>query len=130
MAVAANLRLDREPDHERDDRDERDDRRAADDRPGLAADEVAPLVVEGVDAALDPLAELAGGRHRLGCAKEQNVSGRGLHVSSLEAAAGKLAKKGVITRQAWLSASLPHPKQAGSAWTTHTLLFFYISSTR
>ena len=65
MAVAANLRLDREPDQQRDDRDERDERRDADDRPGLAADEVAPLVVEGVDAALDPLAELAGGRHRL-----------------------------------------------------------------
>eukprot|EP00964_Phaeocystis_antarctica_P083139 scaffold52280_cov61-Phaeocystis_antarctica.AAC.2 len=65
VAVAANLRLDREPDQQRDDWDERDKRRAADDRPGLAANEVAPLVVEGVDAALDPLAELAGGRHRL-----------------------------------------------------------------
>ena len=61
MAVAANLRLDREaePDHA----DQCDDRRAADDRPGLAANEVAPLVVEGVDAVLDSLAKLAGGRH-------------------------------------------------------------------
>ena len=83
MAVAANLRLDREPVQERDDRDERDERRDADDRPGLAADEVAPLVVEGVDAALDPLAELAGGRHRLAVCERTSVDGtRCVHVSA------------------------------------------------
>jgi hypothetical protein len=57
-----------EPDHA----DQREKRRASDDRPGLAANEVAPLVEEGVDAVLDSLAELARardheafGKHRL-----------------------------------------------------------------
>ena len=51
------LRLDREeePDHA----DQRDNRRGSDDGPGLAANEVAPPVEEGVDAVLDSPAELA-----------------------------------------------------------------------
>ena len=55
------LRLDREeePDHA----DQRDNRRGSDDRPGLAANEVAPLVEEGVDAVLDSLTERARARH-------------------------------------------------------------------
>ena len=55
------LRLDREdePDHA----DQRDNRRGSDDGPGLAANEVAPLVEEGVDAVLDSLAERARARH-------------------------------------------------------------------
>ena len=43
--------------------DQRDKRRGSDDRPGLAANEVAPLVEEGVDAVLDSLAERARARH-------------------------------------------------------------------
>ena len=42
--------------------DQRDKRRGSDDRPGLAANEVAPLVEEGVDAVLDSHAERARAR--------------------------------------------------------------------